>query len=92
MINSKKLMGDALPKGGKRVALNLGMSLALFAALVGAGWSLWGRTQTIPGTNLMVRWPAIGVFLGFIGLVVIGHFWRKLNQKLDRIESKLGDK
>ena len=89
MINSKKLMGDALPKGGKRVALNLGMSLALFAALVGAGWSLWGRTQTIPGTDLMVRWPAIGIFLGFIGLVIIGHFWRKLNQHLDRIEKKL---
>ncbi|MDE2680390.1 MAG: divalent metal cation transporter [Verrucomicrobiota bacterium] len=82
MINSKELMGDALPKGGKRVALNLAMGLALLAASIGAAWSIWSKIQ----------WIGVGVVVAFILLVWIGHGYRKLNQKLDRIESKLGDK
>ncbi len=82
MINSKELMGDALPKGGKRVALNLAMGLALVAASIGAGWSIWSKIQ----------WKGVGVVAAFILLVWFGHGYRKLNQKLDRIESKLGDK
>ena len=82
MINSKELMGDALPKGGKRVALNLAMGLALLAASIGAAWSIWSKIQ----------WIGVGVVVAFILLVWFGHGYRKLNQKLDRIESKLGDK
>ena len=79
MINSKELMGDALPKGGKRVALNLAMGLALVAASIGAGWSIWSKAQ----------WVGVGVVGAFILLVWFGHGYRKLNQKLDRIEEKL---
>jgi len=79
MINSKELMGDALPKGGKRVALNLAMGLALVAASIGAGWSIWSKAQ----------WVGVGVVGAFILLVWFGHGYRKLNQKLDRIEDKL---
>ena len=79
MINSKELMGDALPKGGKRVALNLAMGLALVAASIGAGWSIWNKAQ----------WVGVGVVGAFILLVWFGHGYRKLNQKLDRIEDKL---
>jgi len=81
MINSKELMGDALPKGGKRVALNLAMGLALVAASIGAGWSIWSKGGL----------KGVGVVAAFILLVWFGHGYRKLNQKLDRIESKLGD-
>ncbi|MBT5322279.1 MAG: hypothetical protein HOL43_07940, partial [Verrucomicrobiales bacterium] len=73
------LMGDALPKGGKRVALNLAMGLALVAASIGAGWSIWSKAQ----------WGGVGVVGTFILLVWFGHGYRKLNQKLDRIEDKL---
>ena len=79
MINSKELMGDALPKGGKRVALNLAMGLALVAASIGASWSIWSKAQ----------WVGVGVVGAFILLVWFGHGYRKLNQKLDRIEDKL---
>jgi hypothetical protein len=79
MINSKELMGDALPKGGKRVALNLAMGLALVAASIGAGWSIWSKAQ----------WVGVGVVGAFILLVWFGHGYRKLNQKLERIEEKL---
>ena len=80
MINSKELMGDALPKGGKRVALNLAMGLALLAASIGAAWSIWSK----------VKWVGVGAVGLFILLTLGGHCYRKLNQKLDRIEDKLG--
>ena len=80
MINSKDLMGDALPKGGKRVALNLAMGLALLAASIGAAWSIWSK----------VKWVGVGAVGLFILLTLGGHCYRKLNQKLDRIEDKLG--
>ena len=80
MINSKELMGDALPKGGKRVALNLAMGLALLAASIGAAWSIWSK----------VKWVGVGAVGLFILLALGGHCYRKLNQKLDRIEDKLG--
>ena len=79
MINSKELLGDALPKGGKRVALNLAIGLALFASTIGAGWAIWDKA----GTKGFI---AVGVFLL---LALGGHCYRKLNQKLDRIESKI---
>ena len=81
MINSKELLGDSLPKGGKRVALNLAIGLALFASTIGAGWAIWDKA----GTKGFI---AVGVFLL---LALGGHCYLKLNQKLDRIETKLGE-
>jgi len=79
MINNKELLGDSLPKGGKRVALNLAIGLALFASTIGAGWAIWAKA----GPKGFV---AVGIFLM---LALGGHCYRKLNQKLDRIDSKL---
>ena len=81
MINSKDLLGDALPKGAKRIALNLAIGLALLAAAIGAGWSIWSKVQ----------WIGVGAVGVFILLAWFGHGYRKLNQKLDRIEKKLED-
>jgi TRAP-type mannitol/chloroaromatic compound transport system permease large subunit len=79
MMNSKSLLGDALPKGGKRVALNLAMGVALVASLIGALWSIWSKLQ----------WLGIGIFAGFIVLVCLGRLWLRLNQRLDAIDEKL---
>lgn len=79
MMNSKSLLGDALPKGGKRVALNLAMGVALVASLIGALWSIWSKLQ----------WLGIGIFAGFIVLVFLGRLWLRLNQRLDAIDEKL---
>ncbi len=79
MMNSKSLLGDALPKGGKRVALNLAMGVALVASLIGALWSIWDKLQ----------WLGIGIFAGFIVLVFLGRLWLRLNQRLDAIDEKL---
>ena len=79
MMNSKSMLGDALPKGGKRVALNIAMGVALVASLIGALWSIWSKLQ----------WLGIGIFAGFILLVCLGRLWLRLNQRLDAIDEKL---
>ncbi|MBT5312190.1 MAG: hypothetical protein HOL38_11480, partial [Verrucomicrobia bacterium] len=66
MINSKSLMGDALPKGNKRIALNAAMLVALVAATIGAGWSIWSKVQWI---------GVIGVGVFILAAVVV-HFLR----------------
>ena len=66
MINSKSLMGDALPQGNKRIVLNAAMLVALGAATIGAGWSIWSKVQWAGVT-------AVGVF---ILAAVVAHFFR----------------
>ena len=61
------------------MALNLAMGLALLAASIGAAWSIWSK----------VKWVGVGAVGLFILLALGGHCYRKLNQKLDRIEDKL---
>jgi Mn2+/Fe2+ NRAMP family transporter len=66
MINSRSLMGDAMPKGNKRIVLNIAMLVALIAATIGAGWSIWSKVQW---TGVI----AVGVFV--LAAVVV-HFTR----------------
>ncbi len=69
MINSKSLMGEAIPKGNKRIVLNIAMLVALIAATIGAGWSIWSKVQW----NGVI---AVGIF---IALVVVVHFTKSKN-------------
>ena len=77
MINSKSLMGDALPQGSKRIALNIAMLVALVAATIGAGWSIWSKAG----------WWGVGAVALFIYATIEGKLWQKLFRRLDRIES-----
>jgi len=43
MMNSRRLMGDARPSGGARVAWNLAMGLATALAACGALWAIWSK-------------------------------------------------
>ena len=81
MMNNRNLLGEHLPRGGNRVCLNVLMLIALAAATVGASWSIWGRTQPIPGTDIMVRWVGIGVVVAFVALAIVVHFVRSPNQE-----------
>ena len=69
MINSKSLMGNAIPTGNKRIVLNISMLVALIAATIGAGWSIWSKVQWIGIV-------AVGIF---IALAVVVHFTKSKN-------------
>ena len=62
MMNNRALLGDNLPRGGKWVAINLAMGVALGAATIGAGWSIWAKAG-VTGAALVV------IFLGVAGAV-----------------------
>ena len=66
LINNKNLMRDAMPTGGKRVALNIAMLVALAAATIGAGGAIWNKVQW---TGVI----AVGIFFA---LAIIVHFTR----------------
>ncbi len=66
MMNSRTLLGDNLPTGGRRVAVNLVMGLALLAATIGAGWSIWTK----------VGQTGVGLVAAFLGLALVVHFVR----------------
>jgi len=67
LMNQKGLLGDSMPRGGRRLAWNVLMVIATGAAAFGSIWSLWSKA----------RWVGIGVLLSFVGLVLIVHLARK---------------
>jgi len=77
MMNNSKLLGEYMPRGIKRFWWNALMAMALTLATVGASWAIWGRDGDIPGTDIQIRWAAIGLigFLVVLGLVI--HFVRR---------------
>ena len=79
MINSKSLMGDAMPQGNKRIVLNIAMLVAVAAATIGAGWSVWAKAG----------WWGVAAIALFIYATIEGKLWQKLFRRLDRIESNI---
>ncbi|MEX0689228.1 MAG: divalent metal cation transporter [Pirellulales bacterium] len=67
MMNSRTLLGDAMPTGVRRLAFNLAMLVAIAAATVGAGLSIW--------TNL--GWQGVAAVAAFIAVAAVAGFWRK---------------
>ena len=77
MMNSKKLMGDNLMTGGKRIAANAVMLLAIAVATYGCGLSLWMSTMKIPGTEQSVRPFLLCLAGGFVALAALVQLVRK---------------
>ncbi|XAL98085.1 hypothetical protein OT109_10805 [Phycisphaeraceae bacterium D3-23] len=77
MMNSRKLMGDNLMTGGKRIAANIVMVLAIAVATYGCGLSLWMSTMKIPGTEQSVRPFLLALVIGFVALAVVVQLVRK---------------
>jgi hypothetical protein len=61
MMNSRTLLGDALPTGGRRLAFNLAMLVAIAAAATGAGLSIW--------TNL--GWQGVAAVAAFVAVATL---------------------
>ena len=61
MMNSPSLLGDAMPRGGVRILVNVVMLVAIAAASVGAGLSVWAN----------VGWIGVILAAGFIVISVL---------------------
>jgi Mn2+/Fe2+ NRAMP family transporter len=68
MMNSKSLLGDAMPTGGRRLRWNLLMGLAAGIATVATAINIWSNRTLVPGLGVEVR--VVGVVLA--ALIVIG--------------------
>jgi hypothetical protein len=66
LMNQKSLLGDNMPRGGKRAAWNTLMAIAASLAAFGSIWSLWSK----------LRWLGISLFIGFVLLALIVHIVR----------------
>jgi hypothetical protein len=75
--NSKKLMGQDLPRGNKRLLWNGLMLIAIAYATIGAAWNIWSRTQLMFGVP--IRWIAIGVVLLIVVSALIVQVRRSRN-------------
>ena len=67
LINQKKLLGDAMPKGGKRVAWNGLMAVAILWTGFGSMYAVWSKAH----------WYGMGLVGVFILLALVVHFARR---------------
>ena len=67
MMNSPKILGENMPRGGKRVAWNLAMGISTLCAAFGCVWSIKSSAFAVYGFS------ALGIF---IGLAIIVHILR----------------
>jgi len=73
LMNSRSLLGENLPKGGRRVAWNVLMLIALAIVTPGSLWIFWNKSQVLFG-NPWYGMAAVGAFLA---LALIVHVVRK---------------
>lgn len=66
LMNNKAVLGDDLPKGGRRILWNVLMLAALSMATFGAAWAVWSKIQ----------WTGVYLVGAFVALAIIVHFTR----------------
>lgn len=88
MMNNRKLMGDNMLQGGKKLVANIIMVAAILVASYGCAISLWETNMPIPGMKEdgalphTVRPYLMGFIIGFAVLAVIVQLLR-LGKKTD---------
>ena len=80
IMNSKKLLGDDLPKGSRRVIWNVAMGCALLISGSASVWTAWNKKLA----GFPIGSCALAVFAV---LVLIGHFYMKRTASGDRQRS-----
>ena len=83
MMNSPKLLGDALPAGRKRITWNVLMGITLAVTGTASIATAWGKTLAVAGTVLPVGKMFI---IGYGIAIVIGHYY--LKNKLGKEETR----
>ncbi|MCP5550640.1 MAG: divalent metal cation transporter [Akkermansiaceae bacterium] len=77
LMNHRRLLGDAMPAGGRRVAWNVLMTIAIALSLTGAAISILNDTAVLPGTGIAVRHLATGLAGMLAGGALLVFFLRK---------------
>ena len=67
VLNQKSLLGKHMPKGGRRVAWNVLMLLAIVLTGIGSAYSVWSKSH----------WYGVAGVVAFAAFAVIVHFVRK---------------
>ncbi|MGB2820580.1 MAG: divalent metal cation transporter [Phycisphaerae bacterium] len=73
VMNSRSLLGANMPTGGRRVAWNVLMLIAVGLVAPGSIWNVWNQCKVKLGSG----WYGIAAILAFGLLAVIVHFVRK---------------
>ena len=74
LMNNRSILGKNMLQGGKKSLVNLLMLVAVGLAGTGATIAIANSTNTIPGTEVQVRWVALGLVVVLGVLAVIVHF------------------
>lgn len=77
MLNSRAVMGEHLMAGGKRIAANTVMLIAIAVSTYGCGLTLWTTSGKFPGTNIEAQPVLLALAVGFIVLAVVVQVVRK---------------
>ncbi|WDE95531.1 divalent metal cation transporter [Lentisphaera profundi] len=87
MMNSKKVLGENIPKGNKRVIWNVLTGLSLVITGVAAGHTAWNKTMTVGDTSI-----AFGKYflIIFIILVIIGQIYIMNKHKKEALAKGAG--
>jgi len=78
LLNQRKLLGENMPRGGKRLVWNILMILGVVIVLIGSVYKAWQKTEE---SFLGSGWFGAGAILAFVAAVVIVHFIRKRRGK-----------
>jgi hypothetical protein len=76
LMNNRKLLGDAMPKGGQRVVWNVLMGIGVILAMIGATISIMNDKAMIPGSEIKVKHIALGLVSALVVLALVIQFTR----------------
>jgi hypothetical protein len=80
MMNSRKLLGDSLPAGRKRITWNVLMGITLVVTGTASIATAWGASLPIAGTLL----PIGKIFIIGYGIaIIIGHYYLQSRMRQD---------
>ena len=71
VMNQKKLLGENMPRGGKRLTWNVLMVVAIAWTGFGSMYAVWSKSH----------WYGVALVMCFILLAVVVHFVRRRNQR-----------
>jgi len=73
MMNSRRILGDEMPTGGRRWGWNIAMGASVIGALIAAGTSIYGKA--IDPNEPWQSFPTIMTLLIVYTIAVIAGFW-----------------